>query len=214
MLGENARDAATFGVAVVLALIGTAFIFPGAIRTPGNTSKPGTTTATPKRHDGQRVVIGLANRAPRYGWSLAQAVQAWNTSGARITFEYVPATKAQITVTIAAPDACDSGPRILACTGLGPLHGEHRTIWIVHPLGRYDEARVLVHELGHVLGLGHDPRGCVAMTPTLWQNCRSAPRGEWRCRLLAHADVDRAISIYGGRLREARASVFCPESRS
>ena len=112
-------------------------------------------------------------------------------------------------MTFANRDACSSSTAF-ACTGLG--FSEPRTIWIVKRLDLYDEARVLVHELGHIIGLTHDTsNGCVAMTPSLWENCERPPSGKWRCELLAVADIRRATQIVGGTPRPVEGPVFCPK---
>jgi hypothetical protein len=66
----------------------------------------------------------------------------------------------------------------------------------------YAAAASLAHEFGHVLGLGHETRGCSAMNPvgTLQgpDLCPKAKRWQWRCRLLTADDVAGAIALYGG----------------
>jgi hypothetical protein len=75
----------------------------------------------------------------------------------------------------------------------------------------------LAHELGHVLGLVHEDRGCAAMNSRGSERgpakCRPVERWEWRCRLLEHDDVAGAVALYGGRPRVRPASA-CPIYRA
>lgn len=212
MLNDTGRDLAAVFAAVLLALVGAAYVIPVHIRQ--TSVVPRSLPASPQSPEPD-VVLGISNDVPKYQWSLDQAITAWNTSGVQIRFQYVPAAEAQIVVTTAPKSACDSDPEVLACTELGHPAGERRTIWIVDQVDRYDEARVLVHELGHILGLTHDTRdGCVAMAPNLWQNCDSPPPGQWRCRLLAPADIARAVDLNGGTPNPTAGPVYCPTSTS
>ena len=51
-------------------------------------------------------------------------------------------------------------------------------------LERHAAAQVFAHELGHVLGLDHETRGCSTMNPGLAVDhpslCRPVARGTWR----------------------------------
>ena len=59
------------------------------------------------------------------------------------------------------------------------------------------------HELGHVLGLGHEARGCVVMAPVVAAGLASrcglgACKVLWRC-LVQRDDGGGAIALYGRR---------------
>ena len=115
---------------------------------------------------GPITILGIANEAAGFEWSLHHANAAWNASGAAIRFEPMPAAEARVIVVLAPRSDCGPESDVVACAMRGHPAGVTRTVWIVDPLDRWDEARVLVHELGHVVGLTHDTHdGCVAMTP-------------------------------------------------
>ena len=74
-------------------------------------------------------------------------------------------------------------------------------------------ALVVAHELGHVLGLGHEDRICATMNSYLvdghTEHCPAAPQGMWVCRLLRVDDVRGAVRLYGGTVRPIRGPEFC-----
>ena len=75
--------------------------------------------------------------------------------------------------------------------------------------GRFDAAGVLAHELGHVLGLGHEDRRCATMNSTLWWRCPNSPQlGQYRCRLVNTDDVRGAVRRYGGRVKP-QGPLYC-----
>ena len=171
-------------------------------------------------------VITYYNGAKASSAAVAAAVYAWNTSGASVRF--VPAPKSQADLVIAnssSPGLSDGGLLGLASAGYYPhsfsahnplgtgvIHGAH--MWLVPPSGdhglhAFQRAQVAAHEFGHVLGLGHESRGCAMMNPAL--NSRCPPPHPWQanCRTLQRDDVSGAIALYGGRLRAAMPTKFC-----
>ena len=90
------------------------------------------------------------------------------------------------------PDTCRRPPR-----------GGVRVRWSsrrLQPVRR--RPAVLAHELGHVLGLGHEDRRCATMNSTLWWRCPNSPQlGQYRCRLVNTDDVRGAVRRYGGRVK-------------
>jgi hypothetical protein len=146
-------------------------------------------------------VVRYYSAAPDQAWALQQAVDAWNESGAHVHFVAVPESEAQVVVEH-LPVACASH----AAASVGYGRGAH--VYISRLDGRspfcnrFMSARALAHELGHVLGLGHEVTGCAAMNPQDYLQgpslCPRAERWEWRCRLLEPDDVAGAIAIYGG----------------
>ena len=77
----------------------------------------------------------------------------------------------------------------------------------------YMAARAIAHELGHVLGLGHETRGCSLMNPTGTLQgpslCPKARLWQWRCRLLTGDDVAGAVALYGGTARRESGPRDC-----
>ena len=58
------------------------------------------------------------------------------------------------------------------------------------------------HELGHVLGLGHERRGCALMNPVYLAHCHPQPLDwEWYCSPARPDDLRGLIALYGGRFR-------------
>ena len=152
---------------------------------------------------GQRwpgTTIRYHNLAPSYAWSLQQAVQAWNTSGTRLRF--VKSSRARAHIVVRAEGGGGGLCRGQATAGYVPKAYGGGWAMVSRACSRFDAAGVLAHELGHVLGLGHEDRRCATMNSTLWWRCPNSPQlGQYRCRLVNTDDVRGAVRRYGGRVR-------------
>jgi hypothetical protein len=161
-------------------------------------------------------LVRYHNAAGDQAWAVKEAVSAWNRSGARVRFVPVPRARAQLLIQHVPERGCPGYARAT----VGYRRGAIARVWIPR-LDRaspgcngYGIARAVAHELGHVLGLGHEDRGCAAMNPEgSFQGSRLCDRLDlwnWRCRLLEHDDVRGAISLYGGGPVRVRAEPGCP----
>jgi hypothetical protein len=132
---------------------------------------------------------GGPNRA-----AVKEAVRAWNRSGARVRF--VPARRARADIWI--------NRYRTPCRGYAQIGHDPTVRHAPLRLGRCIDgpiaAGVAVHELGHILGLGHERKRCAAMNATTGAFCRSKPY-HVSCHPLEHDDVRGAIRLYGGRMR-------------
>ena len=158
-------------------------------------------------------VIRYYNAAPDEAWALQRAVDAWNSSGARIKLVAAPASKADVRIEHFARARCTINSE--ATVG----YTRNARIWIF----RRDEAspycntyvavQALAHEFGHVLGLGHEIHACALMNPSGTVQgpdlCPKGRRWQWRCRLLTTDDVAGAIAIYGGEAEPQRGPRDC-----
>src|SRR5581483_3596901 len=149
-------------------------------------------------------VITYYNGAHDQAWAVKRAVDAWNPGGARsaqVRIEHFPG----VSCTINAE----------ATVGYGP----NARVWIFRRddsstyCNRYVAAQLLAHELGHVLGLGHESRTCAVMNPvnTLQgpARCGKAKLWQWRCRFLTQDDVAGALALYGGAARAETGGSAC-----
>jgi hypothetical protein len=157
-------------------------------------------------------VVPYYSFAAGHAWSLKQAVDAWNGSGARVRFVAVAPARAKLFIREAPKNICTH-----AAATVGHTSGATVFIW---PAGRsspscnrYTAARALTHELGHVLGLSHESRTCALMNPSgshqATSQCGASERWEWRCRLVERDDVGGAAALYGGTVRPTRTPAFC-----
>jgi hypothetical protein len=147
-------------------------------------------------------IVRYYNAATDQAWAVRRAVDAWNSSGARIRLIAAPASQASVRI--------EHFPRISCTINAEATIGYTRNarIWVFRRdnsspyCNSYAAAESLAHEFGHVLGLGHETRGCSAMNPvgTLQgpERCPKAQRWQWRCRLLTTDDVAGAVALYGG----------------
>lgn len=148
--------------------------------------------------------IRYYNAATDQAWAVSRAVYVWNTSGARIRF--VPSSREAAQLVIQSfPDArCVD--HATASVGFVP----RATITIPHLDARspgcngFWSVQAVAHELGHVLGLGHDDRACALMNSSgTWQGPTRCPRAQqwlWNCSLLHADDIRGAVALYGGRV--------------
>ena len=152
--------------------------------------------------------ITYFNEVPAYAWAVDTAAYAWNTSGARVQFIKGSRRDAKVLIGIrwfkVAGDASlqrSKGRFVSAKVGI--QSGQDR----------YTMALVVVHELGHVLGLDHEDRVCATMNSYLVENhpehCSATPDGMWVCRLLRSDDVRGAVNLYGGTPWPIRGPEFC-----
>jgi hypothetical protein len=158
-------------------------------------------------------VIRYYNAAPDQAWAVKRAVAAWNSSGAKVRFVAAPAARADVRI--------EHFPRV-SCTINAEAtvgYSYHARVWIFRRddsspyCNRYFAALALAHELGHVLGLGHETRGCALMNPSGTfrgpHDCPQAQRWQWRCRLLMPDDVAGAVDLYGGSAAPYRGGSDC-----
>ena len=88
-------------------------------------------------------------------------------------------------------------------------YGANATMWLPRIdessgiCNSYSSVHAVAHELGHVLGLGHEERGCALMNGIgTWrgaEHCRQEAVWTWRCGLLEPDDINGVVRLYGGR---------------
>src|SRR5262245_4210066 len=110
-------------------------------------------------------VIRYYNAAGDQDWAVRRAVAAWNASGARVRFVAVPAPQADVRIEHFPKISCTINA--VATIGYAP----NARVYVFRRdqgspyCNSYTAALAIAHELGHVLGLGHETRGCSLMNP-------------------------------------------------
>lgn len=162
--------------------------------------------------------------------AVAAAVRDWNTSGVDVRFVAVPASQAQVTIVampgdffptvklpgvgVVSSDAAGFAsvgevPRGLTLpspSGRERFRGAHVWLWKVGSrhngiaVSEGTMARIAVHELGHVLGLGHEPHTCAVMNAAFGSACHAPHPWIGLCAdPLQPDDIRGADALYGGR---------------
>jgi hypothetical protein len=159
---------------------------------------------------------------------VALAARAWNHSGAHVHFIATSRSTAQVTIEAWPKDAPNtngpfgSGELGGATVGyippstltVGPdgrvVRGAHvwlKAVSVKHLRPPRLLAVTAVHELGHILGLGHS-HTCATMDASLGYLCQ--PRSnEFYCSLLRPDDEAGAVALYGGRPQHVGPTQSC-----
>ncbi len=159
--------------------------------------------------------ITYFNGATANAKAVSNAVYAWNRSGAAIRFVATSRARAAVIIENTSKASLGGGDALGYATvgydppnvrdhapGGGVVFGNH--VWLVSPSQSKATdavlAQVAAHELGHVLGLGHETRGCATMNPTVDVLCPAPHEWQEHCRILEVDDIRGAIGLYGGHV--------------
>ena len=154
--------------------------------------------------------IRYYNAARKSRWAVERAVKAWNESGAKVKFVETSRSRARLVIRYFPTRECvgfayaqplyDASGRVARAEVVIPRPRSTNAF-----CSRWGQALVVAHELGHVLGLGHEGRRCATMNPATTglapAGCPSQPEWRWHCRLLEADDVRGAVRLYGGRVK-------------
>lgn len=147
-----------------------------------------------------------------YRFSVRAAVTHWNGVGARVTFVRTTSRRRAALVLRADPRA-----RVPGTATLGHVAGRQSQATFNKDRGikrdKYATTWLIVHELGHVLGLGH-PRSrtqCAVMNQRFFQACdfQGVTPQTWVCGLVQPVDLRPLQRRYGRRTAKKQAR-YCP----
>ena len=149
--------------------------------------------------------IPYYNGAKTYKHEVAAAAAAWNGSGVKVKWKATRAAKARVKVRVTQnlPPAglatvSFSGRRF---TGSIELRPDLRKNQLTEIAGRGVATQVIVHEMGHIMGLGHEEGRCAIMNGGLGMRCPSPPEiWRYRCRLLEKDDIRGGVKLFGGKI--------------
>lgn len=151
--------------------------------------------------------------------TVRQGMSLWNDSGANVRFVRV-ATRAEADVVIVSDERVLDEHTLGRATIGYQRFGQVERMWLKDDpdgddaLLRAEEVRVVVHELGHVIGLTHSKAPCEVMYPTIsMPECDPAVISQDEQEICGpqSGDVRRVIAMYGGRERADRQR-RCPST--
>jgi hypothetical protein len=137
----------------------------------------------------------------RYSKEIKAAAGAWNKSGSKVRWTKASKSKARVPIIV----------KNLPVAGLGWYFGNGRGRIDLAPnikkgqltklAGEGVATQVVVHEMGHVMGLDHETKKCAVMQPSIGLGCKR-PKEIWRfrCRLLEKDDIAGGVKLFGGKI--------------
>jgi hypothetical protein len=142
------------------------------------------------------------------GWqrNVRDAADAWNRTGVTPKFVFVrDARDAQVTVTASTEAVAAHCNETYTCLAVAQRRGHQADVWLPTQAGQEVLSprlvRLIVHELGHVLGLRHEMHDCARMNTDIGSSrCDPLrlPPDTYACGPLQH-DLRAAERVYGER---------------